>query len=150
MRIGPWNLERSWNDRRTHGTNLWGLDDSQIDGVAMCLAAQRFHLVQGPPGIEKTQTLVKLIKELVAQGQRVLLTSFTHRAIHHALRNVAAAVDCPVFKVSEPFPNDAEGIVFKASFADTGLLDYGGPYVIGATPFALFPSGRARPDSTSR
>ena len=25
-----------------------GLDDCQTDGVAMCLAAQRFHLVQGP------------------------------------------------------------------------------------------------------
>ena len=125
-----------------------GLDDSQIDGVAMCLAAQRFHLVQGPPGTGKTQTLVKLIKELVAQGQRVLLTSFTHRAIHHALRKVGSAVDCPVFKVSEPFPNDAEGIVFKDSFADTDLLDHDGPYVIGATPFALFSkrAGEARFD----
>ncbi len=125
-----------------------GLDDSQIDGVATCLAAERFHLVQGPPGTGKTQTLVKLIKELVDQGQRVLLTSFTHRAIHHALRKVGSAVNCPVFKVSDPFPNDAEGIEFKDTFAETGLLDHGGPYVIGATPFALFSSraGEARFD----
>lgn len=125
-----------------------GLDDSQTDGVAMCLAAQRFHLVQGPPGTGKTQTLVKLIKELVEQGQRVLLTSFTHRAIHHALRKVGNMVNCPVFKVSDPFPHDADGIVFRDSFADTGLLDHGGPYVIGATPFALFSkrAGEARFD----
>ena len=115
-----------------------GLDESQADGVAMCLAAQRFHLVQGPPGTGKTQTLVKLVSALVEQGQRVLLTSFTHRAIHHALRKVGSMVDCPVFKISDPFPNDAEGIRFSDRFADTGLLDHSGPYVIGLTPFALF------------
>ncbi len=119
-----------------------GLDDSQIDAVANCLAADRFHLVQGPPGTGKTQTLVKLVEKLVEQGQRVLVTSFTHRAIHHALRKVGAVVGCPVFKVSDPFPNDADGIEFRETFADTGLLDEDGPYVIGATPFALF-TGRA-------
>ncbi len=124
------------------------LDVSQQDAVAMCMAAERFHLVQGPPGTGKTQTLAMLVKELVAQGQRVLLTSFTHRAIHHGLRKVSSMVDCPVFKVSDPFFHDAEGIEFKETFADTGLLDHGGPYVIGATPFALFSSraGEARFD----
>lgn len=119
-----------------------GLDESQVDGVANCLAAERFHLIQGPPGTGKTQTLAKLVVKLVAQGQRVLITSFTHRAIHHALRKVIPQVSCPVFKVSAPFPQDAEGIEFREDFATTGLLDHGGPYVIGATPFALF-SGRA-------
>ena len=125
-----------------------GMDESQTDGVAMCLAADRFHLIQGPPGTGKTQTLAKLVKELVGQGQRVLVTSFTHRAIHHALRKVSSMVDCPIYKVSVPFPNDAEGIEFKDTFADTGLIDHGGPYVIGATPFALFSSraGEARFD----
>lgn len=124
------------------------MDDSQQDAVAMCLAAERFHLVQGPPGTGKTQTLAMLVKELAGQGQRILLTSFTHRAIHHALRKVSSMVDCPVFKVSDPLPHDAAGIEFKETFADTGLLDHGGPYVIGATPFALFSSraGEARFD----
>ena len=114
------------------------MDDSQVDAVAMCLAAERFHLVQGPPGTGKTHTLARLVRELVAQGQRVLVTAFTHRAIHHALRKVGSMVTCPVFKVSDIFPYDAEGIEFKRDLAATGLLDYGGPYVIGATPFALF------------
>jgi len=125
-----------------------GLDESQVDGVANCLAAERFHLVQGPPGTGKTLTLAKLVAALVEQGNRVLLTSFTHRAIHHALRKVGGMVDCPVFKISDPFPNDAEGIEFRDDFAGTGLLDHSGPYVIGATPFALFTSraGEARFD----
>lgn len=116
------------------------MDDSQQDAVAMCLAAERYHLVQGPPGTGKTQTLARLVKELIGQGQRVLLTSFTHRAIHHAMRKVSSVVDCPIYKVSDPFFNDAEGIEFRDTFADTGLLDHDGPYVIGATPFALFTS----------
>ncbi len=120
-----------------------GLDDSQIDGVAACLAADRFHLVQGPPGTGKTQTLARLVAEFVSRGQRVLLSSFTHRAIHHALRKIAPMVDCPVFKISAPFPGDDQGFVIKGGFAETGLLDHSGPYVIGATPFALF-SSRAR------
>lgn len=125
-----------------------GLDHSQVDAVAMCLAAERFHLVQGPPGTGKTFALAGLVAKLVEQGQRVLLTAFTHRAIHHALRKTAALVNCPVFKISVPFPNDAEGIEFKDEFADTNLLDHPGPYVIGATPFALFSkrAGEARFD----
>lgn len=125
-----------------------GLDDSQIDAVANCLAADHFHLVQGPPGTGKTFALARLVGKLVDQGQRVLVTAFTHRAIHHALRKITPMVDCPVFKVSDPFPFDAEGIEFKERFADTGLLDHPGPYVIGCTPFALFSSraGEARFD----
>ncbi len=114
------------------------MNDSQTDALAMCLAAERYHLVQGPPGTGKTHVLAALVEALVDQGQRILLTAFTHRAIHHALRKTMALVDCPVFKISDPFPNDTEGIEFRGSFADTGLLDHPGPYVIGATPFALF------------
>jgi DNA replication ATP-dependent helicase Dna2 len=120
------------------GSAMDRMDESQADAVAMCMAAERFHLVQGPPGTGKTHALAALVRILVEQGQRVLLTAFTHRAIHHAMRITRARVTCPVFKVSDPFPHDADGIEFRDTFADTGLLDHPGPYVIGATPFALF------------
>ena len=115
-----------------------GLDETQADAVANCLAATRFHLVQGPPGTGKTFALARLVQKLSEQGNRVLVTAFTHRAIHHALRKIRPMVDCPVFKVSDPFPHDGEGIEFKERFSDTGLQDHPGPYVIGCTPFALF------------
>lgn len=114
------------------------LDGSQTDAVATCLASERFHLVQGPPGTGKTHALAHLVEQLVMRGNRVLLCAFTHRAIHHALRKITPLIDCPVFKVSDPFPHDGEGIKFRDTFADTGLLDEPGPYVIGCTPFALF------------
>lgn len=120
-----------------------GLDETQADAVANCLAATRFHLVQGPPGTGKTFALACLVQKLAEQGNRVLVTAFTHRAIHHALRKIRPMVDCPVFKVSDPFPHDGEGIEFKERFSETGLHDHPGPYVVGCTPFALFAS-RAR------
>jgi DNA replication ATP-dependent helicase Dna2 len=128
-----------------HGEALGesGLDESQTDAVANCLAASRFHLVQGPPGTGKTFALARLVQKLVERGNRVLVTAFTHRAIHHALRKIRPMVDCPVFKVSDPFPHDGEGIEFRERFSETGLHHHPGPYVIGCTPFALF-TGRAR------
>lgn len=114
------------------------LDDSQQDAVANCLAAERFHVVQGPPGTGKTHALAQVVSALVEQGNRVLVTAFTHRAIHHALRKIRPLVSCPVAKISIPFPNDSAGIEFYDSFADTGLIDHPGPYIVGATPIALF------------
>jgi DNA replication ATP-dependent helicase Dna2 len=124
------------------------LDASQADAVARCLAAETYHLVQGPPGTGKTHALAELVRQLVAQGQRVLVCAFTHRAIHHALRKISPLVDCPVFKVSEPMHQDGEDIDFRHDFAATGLLDHPGPYVVGITPIPLFTSraGEARFD----
>jgi len=80
---------------------------------------------------------------LFREGERVLVTAFTHRAIHHALRMIRKRVDCPVFKVSDPFPHDAEGIEFRDNFRMTGLIDHPGPYVLGITPISLFTSRTA-------
>ncbi len=114
------------------------LDESQTDAVATCLAADRYHLVQGPPGTGKTHVLARLVVQLTARGMRVLVCAFTHRAIHHALRKIRPLVDCPVFKISDPFPHDGENIDFRDDFAATGLLDEPGPWVVGCTPYSLF------------
>ncbi|MCW1884418.1 AAA domain-containing protein [Luteolibacter flavescens] len=114
------------------------LDDSKKDAVARCLAASRLHLVQGPPGTGKTRALAETVRRLVEDGQRVLVSAFTHRAIHNALRKIRPLVDCPVFKVSDVMPQDSDGIDFRFDFADTGLVDHPGPYVVGITPISLF------------
>ncbi len=119
------------------------LDDSQADAVARCLSTPLFHLVQGPPGTGKTHALSELVERLVEQGQRVLVCAFTHRAIHHALRKIRPRVTCPVYKVSNFMPQDANDIEFRANFAATGLVDHPGPYVLGITPVSLFTSRAA-------
>lgn len=117
-----------------------GLDESQIDAVANCLAASPFHLVQGPPGTGKTYTLARLVERLVAEGHRVLVTAFTHRAIHQALVKIHGLLGgrCPVVKVADPIPGDDFPFPVYSTFAEAGLGADPGPYVIGATPFALW------------
>lgn len=119
------------------------LNESQVDAVARCMASVLFHAVQGPPGTGKTHALAELVQRLVEEGQRVLVCAFTHRAIHHALRKIGPRVECPVYKVSDFMPQDADGIEFRANFSETGLADHPGPYVLGITPVSLFTSRAA-------
>jgi very-short-patch-repair endonuclease len=51
--------------------------------VQVARALERYHavLVQGPPGTGKTHTIANLIGHLVAQGNRVLVTSHTAKAL---------------------------------------------------------------------
>jgi DNA replication ATP-dependent helicase Dna2 len=117
-----------------------GLNDSQRDAVASCVASHPLHLVQGPPGTGKTHVLAMTVAELVKTNQRILVSAFTHRAIHHALRKIRQLVDCPVFKISDDIPHDREGVEIVPDFAATGLVDHPGPYVLGVTPISLFTS----------
>ena len=70
-----------------------GLNDSQVEAVAQAYAADLLHLIQGPPGTGKTLMLAYLAKLLVADGQRVLVTALTHRAIHNALNKIPKVDD---------------------------------------------------------
>ncbi|KAI8616361.1 P-loop containing nucleoside triphosphate hydrolase protein [Chytriomyces sp. MP71] len=49
------------------------LNDSQRDAVIKCLSANHISLIHGPPGTGKTETVVELVRQLVARGDRVLL-----------------------------------------------------------------------------
>jgi DNA replication ATP-dependent helicase Dna2 len=65
-----------------------GFNDSQTDAFQKAYAAKNYYLIQGPPGTGKTRVLAQLAKQLASEGQRVLVTAFTHRAINNALRTI--------------------------------------------------------------
>ena len=65
-----------------------GFDHSQAEAYSKALACERYYLIQGPPGTGKTFVLAHLATTLASQGQRVLVTAFTHRAINNALRKI--------------------------------------------------------------
>lgn len=48
-----------------------GLNAPQLDAIAMALAAADVSLIHGPPGTGKTTTVVELIRQAVARGDRV-------------------------------------------------------------------------------
>lgn len=60
-------------------------NEAQNEAVNLAVRADDFALVHGPPGTGKTYTLARTIRALVDEGQRVLLSAFTNRAVDNAL-----------------------------------------------------------------
>ena len=67
------------------------LDASQRAAFVEAISAAPVTLIQGPPGTGKTYVLARIVNALSAAGHRVLVASYTHRAVNNALRMVAAA-----------------------------------------------------------
>ncbi|AJF27114.1 ATPase AAA [Haloarcula sp. CBA1115] len=60
-------------------------NDAQNEAVQLAVGAEDFALVHGPPGTGKTYTLARMVRALVARGDRVLLSAFTNRAVDNLL-----------------------------------------------------------------
>lgn len=60
------------------------LNAGQTDAIGLALSHQASR-IWGPPGTGKTTTLAILVSEMVARGERVLLTSNTHAALDQVL-----------------------------------------------------------------
>ncbi|MAT45440.1 MAG: hypothetical protein CL609_24190 [Anaerolineaceae bacterium] len=115
-----------------------GLNPSQVEAIAQAYAVDLLHLIQGPPGSGKTFMLAHLTRLLVADGQRVLVTALTHRAIHNALNKIASLDDTlAVCKIGDE--KHAVDLVVP-NFSNFDVSEFGnlsGGYVVGATPFSL-------------
>lgn len=113
-----------------------GLNDDQIHAVGVGVAAKYLACIQGPPGTGKTKVISLIAKQLVAEGQRVLLTSHTHMAVNNALNKIASegvstikvGATSSVKGLDESVPQFNSGSDWEER-PDAG-------YVIGATPFA--------------
>jgi DNA replication ATP-dependent helicase Dna2 len=60
----------------------------QRQAMQKVLSAQDYALILGMPGTGKTTTIAEIIKAIVARGQTVLLTSYTHSAVDTILRKL--------------------------------------------------------------
>ena len=67
------------------------LDTSQQEAFVAAVSGTPVTLVQGPPGTGKTYVLARIVSALAGSGLRVLVVSYTHRAVNNALRMVALA-----------------------------------------------------------
>lgn len=114
-----------------------GLNESQVEAVAISYGTDLLHLIQGPPGTGKTLMLAHLARLLVKDGKRVFVTALTHRAIHNALNKIAKVDESiPVCKIGEDrHATDLDTPNFL-NFKSSRFGEINGGYVIGATPFA--------------
>lgn len=114
-----------------------GLNDSQIEAVAMSYGTDLLHLIQGPPGTGKTLMLAHLARLLVGDGKRVFVTALTHRAIHNALNKIYKLDDSiPVCKIGEERHAADLSAPNFVSFKSSRFGEINDGYVIGATPFS--------------
>jgi len=114
------------------------LNEIQIEAVALAYASDLLYLIQGPPGTGKTLMLAHLAKLLVDDGQRVLVTALTHRAIHNALNKIYTVDDSiSICKIGQDRHLADLQVPNFENFDQSqfGNLTWG--YVVGATPFAL-------------
>ena len=115
-----------------------GLNESQIESVALSYATDLLHLIQGPPGTGKTLMLAHLARLLVRDGRRVFVTALTHRAIHNALNKIGKVDPAlPVCKIGEDRHAADLEVPNYGYFSESRFGEISGGYVIGATPFAL-------------
>lgn len=125
-------------ERATQEISATELNDSQIEAVAQAYGADLLHLIQGPPGTGKTLMIAYLTKLLVDDGQRVLVTALTHRAIHNALNKIHKLDETiPVCKIGAERNVDDLSVPNFEYFTDSEFANLSGGYVVGATPFAL-------------
>ena len=69
------------------------LDPDQLDAFQRALNVPDILTVLGPPGTGKTTTIVEVIRACAQEGQRVLLTSPTHRGVDNVLESLPPGLE---------------------------------------------------------
>jgi len=134
--IGP-QLDFSAYERGWSAATEVGLNESQAEALGQAYSTDLAYLIQGPPGTGKTLVLAHLVRLLAEEGERVLVTALTHRAIHNALDKVAkVAPDLPVCKIGPGARADGLAVDNFETFTQSQFEKIPAGYVIGATPFA--------------
>lgn len=67
------------------------LDESQQQAVAAVLQKERIMIIHGPPGTGKTTTLVEAIRQLVRNGEKVLVSAPSNTAVDHISKGLLQA-----------------------------------------------------------
>jgi predicted RecB family nuclease len=94
---------------------------AKLDGTEVAAAASldgSYLFVQGPPGSGKTYTGARMAVELMRRGQRVGVTSLSHKAIHRFLGEVRDAAREQGFSFSGRKKSSGEASRYEDEFVD--------------------------------
>ncbi len=97
--------EPEWNEQ-TQEPLANHLNESQREAVRFALAAKDVAVIHGPPGTGKTTTVVELIRQAVARGERVLACAASNHAVDNLLEKLLATGEEPV-RIGHPARVDA-------------------------------------------
>jgi len=84
-----WNNQINTEKTKLTLNNL-NLNESQKDAVQQIVENDSIAIVHGPPGTGKTTTLVEAIQQLVAKGEKVLVSAPTNTAVDHITKSLIA------------------------------------------------------------
>jgi len=65
-----------------------GKENPQTKAINKAVGNKNIVLIQGPPGTGKTTVITEIVKQLVSQGEKVLVTSQTHIAVDNVLERI--------------------------------------------------------------
>lgn len=75
------------------------LNKNQRIAVKKVLQADKFHIIQGPPGSGKTHTITEIIKQLYALDKRILVTTHTHVALDNIIERLDGIGDKDIVRI---------------------------------------------------
>ena len=91
--IRPWGLSDVQTLPRSYFNEGISHDDdqsrAQAEAIDIALASPDVTLIHGPPGTGKTTVIVEIIRHVIANGGRVMMTAPTHVAVDNVLERVA-------------------------------------------------------------
>ncbi|MFT5432804.1 MAG: ATP-dependent RNA/DNA helicase IGHMBP2 [Myxococcota bacterium] len=84
-RVAEFRREERWEVRDT------ALNEAQLAAVGLANRADDVALIHGPPGTGKTRTLVEVVVQCVARGEKVLATAASNTAVDNLAERLIAA-----------------------------------------------------------
>ena len=118
-------------------------------GVVRRLRHQRAALVQWPPGTGKTHTIANLVTHLLAEGQRVLVTSHTTRALRVLRDKLPPEVQDLCVRLTDDRPSARDDLEQSETLAELSKVSGKGwrsrvsSHSIYLTPWKPWPLARA-------
>jgi len=100
-------------------------DNNQIKAVKKAIGNQNVFLIQGPPGTGKTTVIAEIIEQLVAKGEKILVSGQNHVSVDNVLSKIAKIARLNLLRVGNPDRIDKDLVRYSI---DNLVEDYKADY----------------------